>query len=216
MWNPHAGGGTPCESGPCGDVLDCNASLLFRRFERRYPYLLAATPVAEECLLAPFYVEGKAVGTVWAIAHDMDRKFDAEDLRQLESLGKFASAAYQATESLNVEKEFNRSIIDSSPDCIQVLDLEGNLLSVLSGQALLGIEDIRPFLNKPWILFWEGDDRQAARAAIEAATAGRKGRFVGFFRALRGESKWWDVAISQPQARAAARRLARHDRAQAI
>ena len=54
MWSPHAGGGTPRESGPCGDVLDCNAPLLFRRFERRYPYLLAATPVAEECLLVPF------------------------------------------------------------------------------------------------------------------------------------------------------------------
>ena len=78
-----------------------------------------------------------------------------------------------------------------------MLDLEGNLLSVLSGQTLLGIEDIRPFLNKPWILFWEGDDRQAARAAVEAATAGREGRFVGLFRTPRGGSKWWDVAISQ-------------------
>lgn len=103
MWREHAGGGTPREFGPCGDVLDANAPLLLRRFERRYAYLLAM-PVAEECLMTPFYVDGKAVGTLWAIAHDARRRFDAEDLRQLTSLGKFASAAYQATQALNAEK----------------------------------------------------------------------------------------------------------------
>ena len=196
MWSEHAGGGTPREFGPCGDVLDCNAPLLFRRFERRYSYLLGAAPAAEECLLVPFYVDGKAVGTIWAIAHDARRRFDAEDLRQLTSLGKFASAAYQATQALNAEKEFNRSIIDSSPDCIKILDLKGNLLSVLNDQAMLGIEDIGPFLNKPWIAFCEGGDRQSAQAAVEAAAAGRQGKFVGFFRTVCGEAKWWDVAIS--------------------
>ncbi len=196
MWSPHAGGGTPREFGPCGDVLDCNAPLLFKRFERWYPYLIEATPMAEECLLVPFYVGGRAVGTIWAIAHDAQRQFDAEDLRQLESLGKFASSAYRATESLNTEKEFNRSIIDSSPDCIMVIALEGNLLSMHNGKALLGVEDIRPFLNKSWITFWEGDDLSAAQEAVEAAAAGRQGRFVGFFRTMRGEPKWWDVAIS--------------------
>jgi two-component sensor histidine kinase len=65
--------------------------------------LAAATPLAEEGLLVPFYVEGKAVGTVWAIAHDDRRTFDAEDLRQLESMGRFASAAYQAVERKKVE-----------------------------------------------------------------------------------------------------------------
>ena len=100
-WHPHQGGGTPREFGPCGDVLDCNAPLMFRHWERRYPHLLAATPAAEEGLLVPFYVEGKAVGTIWAIAHDDRRKFDNEDLRMLVSLGTFASAAYQTVEHLH-------------------------------------------------------------------------------------------------------------------
>ena len=38
MWNPHVGSGTPRDFGPCGDVLDQNRTLLFRHFERRYPY----------------------------------------------------------------------------------------------------------------------------------------------------------------------------------
>jgi PAS domain S-box-containing protein len=100
-WQPHIGGGTPRDFGPCGDVLDRNVSMLFTHWEQRYPYLRPATPLAEEGLLVPFYVNGKAVGTIWAIAHNDRRKFDAEDLRLLERLGRFASAAYQAVASID-------------------------------------------------------------------------------------------------------------------
>jgi PAS domain S-box-containing protein len=99
-WRPHIGGGTPRDFGPCGDVLNHNIPMLFRHWERRYPYLSAAMPLAEEGLLVPFYVSGKAVGTIWAIAHNSERQFDAEDLRLLESMGRFASAAYQAVGSI--------------------------------------------------------------------------------------------------------------------
>jgi len=77
-------------------VLDQNRTLLFRHFERRYPYLVPVIPAAEECLLVPFYVVGQAVGTIWAIMHSDRRKFDAEDDRVMASLGQFASSAYQA------------------------------------------------------------------------------------------------------------------------
>ena len=96
MWKPHVGGGTPRNFGPCGDVLDQNRTLLFRHFERRYPYLLPVSPAAEECLLVPFYVAGEGVGTIWAIMHSDRRKFDAEDNRAMASLGRFASFAYQS------------------------------------------------------------------------------------------------------------------------
>jgi signal transduction histidine kinase len=99
-WRPHIGGGTPRDFGPCGDVLDCKMPMLFTHWERRYPYLGAAMPLADEGLLVPFYVSGIAVGTIWVIAHNTSRRFDSEDLRILESLGRFASAAYQAVESI--------------------------------------------------------------------------------------------------------------------
>ena len=99
-WRPHLGGGTPRHFGPCGDVLDRNSTMLFTHWERRYPYLSAAMPLAEEGLLVPFYVEGKSVGTIWTIAHRNHRKFDAEDQRLLESMGRFASAAYQTLQSI--------------------------------------------------------------------------------------------------------------------
>jgi signal transduction histidine kinase len=99
-WRPHVGGGTPRDFGPCGDVLDRNIPMLFTHWERRYPYLSAAMPLADEGLLAPFHVQGVAAGTIWAIAHTSRRQFDAEDLRLLESMGRFASAAYQAVEAI--------------------------------------------------------------------------------------------------------------------
>jgi PAS domain S-box-containing protein len=100
-WTPHIGGGTPRDFGPCGDVLDHNSTLLFRHFERRYTYFLPVTPLIEECLLVPFYVRGKPVGTIWAIMHDNCRKFDAEDERLMSVLGQFASLAYQTLASID-------------------------------------------------------------------------------------------------------------------
>ena len=100
-WKPHIGGGTPRNFGPCGDVLNHNRTLLFRHFERRYPYLQPVMPPAEECLLVPFYVGGKAVGTIWAIMHSDRRKFDAEDQRLMEALVHFASLAYQTLQSID-------------------------------------------------------------------------------------------------------------------
>jgi signal transduction histidine kinase/CheY-like chemotaxis protein len=104
IWKPHIGGGTPRDFGPCGDVLDRNRPLMMKRVERRYDYFRPVIPAVEECLLVPFYVRGKAVGTIWAVAHDNRRRFDAEDLRRLESLARFASSAYQITESISLLK----------------------------------------------------------------------------------------------------------------
>lgn len=86
---------------------------MFRHFERRYPYFLPVTPPVEECLLVPFCVEGKAVGTIWAITHHDRGTFGAEDMRQLVSLGRFASSAYQAVQSLGALERQSAKLRDS-------------------------------------------------------------------------------------------------------
>jgi len=109
MWKEHVGGGTPRNFGPCGDVLDRNCTLLFRHFERRYPYLASVSPAAEECLLVPFYVRGKAVGTIWAMMHSDRRRFDSEDQRVMSVLGQFASLAYQTLGTIDDLKSQNKA-----------------------------------------------------------------------------------------------------------
>ncbi len=106
QWACYRGGGTPREFGPCGTVLDRNAALLFSHPERYFDYLAPITPGVEECLLVPFAVDGENVGTIWVIAHDKSRQFDAEDLRVLTSLSRFASAGFQvlSTPAMLTEK----------------------------------------------------------------------------------------------------------------
>lgn len=109
-WKPHIGGGTPRNFGPCGVVLDRDSMQLFKRPERLYPYLLPISPPVVEALLTPFYVEGKAVGTVWVVAHSADRKFDSEDLRLIESLGRFAAAFFPLQTALEAQEEHSQSL----------------------------------------------------------------------------------------------------------
>jgi hypothetical protein len=92
---PYIGGGTPQDFGPCGTVLDRDAPVLFIHPERHFTYLMPITPPLEEVLLIPFHLNGKAVGTIWAVIHEPNRHFDAEDKRLLENLSIIAASAYQ-------------------------------------------------------------------------------------------------------------------------
>jgi PAS domain S-box-containing protein len=141
MWSPHVGGGTPRDFGPCRDVLDSNCTLLFRHFERRYPYLVPVSPSAEECLLVPFYVKGEAVGTIWAIMHSDRRKFDAEDNRVMNSLEKFASTAYQAVVSVNGLKSQMNGREEAEARLRELTRVEvGVILEGLEAQVRIGEE----------------------------------------------------------------------------
>ena len=94
-------------------------------------------------------------------------------------------------------EEFNRSIIESSSDCIKVLDIEGRLQFMSrGGQELLKIKDIKQYLNISYENFWKGSDYQAAREAIAKAQQGRVGRFSGYCPTADGTPTWWDVVIS--------------------
>jgi signal transduction histidine kinase len=110
MWASHVGGGMPRAFSPCGTVLDRDAAQLMSHPERHFLYFAAVTPWIEEVLLVPFYVGGKAVGTIWVIVHDHSRRFDTEDLRVMTNLGTFASAAYQTIQSIISTKLANEQL----------------------------------------------------------------------------------------------------------
>jgi PAS domain S-box-containing protein len=101
-------------------------------------------------------------------------------------------------ESLRESEEFKTRLIESSRDCIKILDLEGRLLSMnAGGMAALEICDVGPIVGTPWIEFWQGADRGAAQVAIETARTGGVGRFVGFFPTTQTkEPRWWDVVVN--------------------
>jgi formate hydrogenlyase transcriptional activator len=108
------------------------------------------------------------------------------------------TARKQADEALRKSEEFSRRLIASSRDCVKVLDLGGRLISMNEGgMQALEICDLSLHVNSSWIEYWEGEDREAARAAVEAATSGRTGRFTGYFPTrVTKQPKWWDVVVN--------------------
>jgi len=121
QYAPHVWGTTPRDFSPCGTVLDTDSVQLMSRLDRHFSYFAEVTPRIEEALLIPLHVEGKAVGTIWVIAHDQSRTFDNEDVRMMRALGEFAAAAYQGVRSLTALKEVaaqadqaNRDLLDSN------------------------------------------------------------------------------------------------------
>src|SRR6266478_1563256 len=101
-------------------------------------------------------------------------------------------------ESLPTSADFKTRLIEGSPDCIKVLDLDGRLLSMnAGGMKVLEICDLTPYIGSSWIDFWRGTDREAAQTAVKAAREGGIGRFVGFFPTTQtGKPMWFDVMVS--------------------
>lgn len=131
---------------------------------------------------------------------------ERHDLESIESqvqnlraeLARVSQERADLAETLRSSEEFKTRLIACSRDCIKVLDLDARLLFMNEGgMQVLEICDVGPFLNGSWIEFWEGDDREAARNAVEAARKGGIGRFVGYFETrITRQPRWWDVVVS--------------------
>jgi signal transduction histidine kinase len=103
----------------------------------------------------------------------------------------------QVEEKLHQTEEFARKVVESSIDCIKVLDIQGRLEYMsLPGQRALEIEDIGPFLGRRWVDFWKEEDRPRAEAALAMAQTGGVGSFQGDCATLGGTQKNWDVKIT--------------------
>ena len=132
--------------------------------------------------------------------HDPERLQALEsELREAKAeLARLAREKALAAESLRASEELKSRLIACSRDCIKILDLEGRLLFMNEGgMQVLEICDIGPFLNSCWVEFWEGADRESAKAAVQAAKDGGIGRFIGYFETRTSrQPRWWDVVVS--------------------
>ncbi|WP_207461627.1 EAL domain-containing protein [Azospirillum sp. SYSU D00513] len=103
---------------------------------------------------------------------------------------KTAHAALRASE------ELSRSILENSPDCVTVLDLDGRLLSMNEpGLRMLERDGFEPLRDQPWHCFWPEGAELRLQAAVEKARTGRTVRFTGFCPTAGGTPKWWDISV---------------------
>ena len=91
----------------------------------------------------------------------------------------------------------HRRIVESTHDCVKVLDLDGRLVYLTpKSQELLGICDLDSVLQRAWVDVWQDPWRGMAAAAVETAKAGGRGAFQGFCPTFDGTPKWWDVVVT--------------------
>ncbi len=125
------------------------------------------------------------------------------ELIELQSVGRDISEQQAAlrehkqTEiALRQSEAVNRQILETIPDCIKVLDLEGKILYMNSiGQDLLDLPD-ESYLNVKWIELWQDRDRQELEQALNSASAGQTNKFQGYCPTRNGNPKWWEVIIA--------------------
>ncbi len=181
QWAGHVGGGTPRDFGPCGTVLDRDAALLFSHPELDFDYFAPVLPPVEEALLMPFHVDGKAVGTVWVVIHDMSRRFESEDLRLITDLGAFAASAYQALSALT-KAHAAAAVIEFSQDAIITNDLNGVITSMNAGAEQMFGYKPEEVIGKPVTILIPADHENEEPAIIERI---RRGERIDHYETVR-------------------------------
>jgi PAS domain S-box-containing protein len=100
-------------------------------------------------------------------------------------------------DALRKAEEIHKRIVDSTNDCVKILDLEGRILHVNRvGLDFFEVPDISTLKNRPLDEFYEGALRVTVQEAIAAARGGGCGRFQGPARAASGITRWWDIVVT--------------------
>jgi len=90
-----------------------------------------------------------------------------------------------------------RSALESSPDCVKIVDLDGDIQFInRNGVILLGAGDAAALLGRSWLGLWDDPERAVAAQALDAAAKSELQRFTAPTRTCSGELRHFDVILS--------------------
>jgi PAS domain S-box-containing protein len=99
--------------------------------------------------------------------------------------------------ALAESERFVRLLFDSSPDCIEVIKLDGEVLDISEGGVhLLALTRREELVGRFWPELWDEPHESRARDALAKAALGISTRYRGFMPNGNGEPRWWDVFIA--------------------
>jgi PAS domain S-box-containing protein len=93
--------------------------------------------------------------------------------------------------------EIGTLLFESSPDCIKLLDCQGQLTAMnLNGQCAMEIDDFTAVAGTMWKALWPEQNHPQIEQALNAAYRGEVGHFHGFCPTAKGAPRWWDVIVT--------------------
>ncbi len=102
-----------------------------------------------------------------------------------------------AEEKIMIAEAFSRNVLQSSPDCVKVLDNEGIIYFMNSnGLCLMEIDDFNIVKNKLWSELWGNENKEIIDEALTTARSGKTAQFQAYCPTAKGTPKWWDVIVS--------------------
>ena len=103
----------------------------------------------------------------------------------------------EAEQGIRDAEELNARMIESSMDCIALLDTAGRC-KMINSPMWRWIEEVglRPVEGMPWVEAWTGEPRKAAESVVASAQAGKVGKFQGLCHVRSGQGRWYDVSIT--------------------
>ncbi|MEY4518832.1 MAG: hypothetical protein RLZZ499_1431, partial [Cyanobacteriota bacterium] len=125
------------------------------------------------------------------------RSLEIELLQQLTTQVSIALRQAQLYQQAQESEELKRRMLESSSDCIKLLDLDGQLLYMnAGGMCLMEIDNLDDYLQQKWSCFWSDEVQPEIETAIATTKAGKLSRFQGYCATAKGTPKFWDVIIS--------------------
>lgn len=98
---------------------------------------------------------------------------------------------------LQVSEEFKRTLMDASPDCVKVLDLDGRVVHMNTpGLCAMEIDDFGTVCGQEWEALWPPSARADIQHSRTKAAGGEVSSFEAFCPTAKGRSKWWEVTVS--------------------
>jgi PAS domain S-box-containing protein len=92
---------------------------------------------------------------------------------------------------------FLRSVLESTSDCIAVVNPDGRLTYMNPlGLTLMEIEDFELYRNRPWESLWPDEEVEKVRKAVTEAAAGYASRFEAYGPTAHGTPKWWEGVVT--------------------
>jgi len=133
----------------------------------------------------------------WVLARIRPEFDDEGNLVRLVGAHVDITEAKTAALKLRETESLNRGIVESSPDCIKTLNVDGTITFISQkGLDALEIEDANAVIGQQWQKMWPAEAQHKLEAALAEARAGNIGRFDAGGPTVNGKLKWWDVIIT--------------------